>query len=73
LVSGLVGGIASSTAVAVATGRIAQKSPEKSTAALQARCWKLHHVPAHPRAVWIVSPAYGAALSGSFHSSSRSA
>lgn len=63
-VSGLVGGIASSTAVAVATGRIAQKSPEKSTAALQATLLGSSIMYLRILAlVWIVSPAYGAALS----------
>ncbi len=34
--SGLLGGIVSSTAVSIATGRIAQRSPERSVCALQA-------------------------------------
>lgn len=63
-VSGLVGGIVSSTAVAVATGRIAQKSPEKSTAALQATLLGSSIMYLRILAlVWIVSPTYGAALS----------
>lgn len=63
-VSGLVGGIVSSTAVAVATGRIAQKSPEKGGAALQATLLGSSIMYLRILAlVWIVSPTYGLALS----------
>lgn len=63
-VSGLVGGIVSSTAVAVATGRIAQKSPEKGGAALQATLLGSSIMYLRILAlVWIVSPVYGLALS----------
>lgn len=63
-VSGLVGGIVSSTAVAVATGRIAQNSPEKGGAALQATLLGSSIMYLRILAlVWIVSPTYGMALS----------
>jgi len=63
-VSGLVGGIVSSTAVAVATGRIAQRSPEKAGAALQATLLGSSIMYLRILAlVWIVSPSYGLALS----------
>lgn len=63
-VSGLVGGIVSSTAVSVATGRIAQKSPERGAAALQATLLGSSIMYLRILAlVWIVSPAYGSALS----------
>jgi len=63
-VSGLVGGIVSSTAVAVATGRIAQRSPEKAGAALQATLLGSSVMYLRILAlVWLVGPAYGLALS----------
>lgn len=63
-VSGLVGGIVSSTAVAVATGRIAQHAPEKSGAALQATLLASSVMYLRILAlVWLVGPAYGMALS----------
>lgn len=63
-VSGIVGGVVSSTAVAVATGRIAARSPEKAGAALQAAI--LGSSVMYLRIlvlVWIVSPAFGQELS----------
>lgn len=63
-VSGLVGGVVSSTAVAVATGRIAQRAPEKAGAALQATLLGSSIMYLRILAlVWIVGPAYGLALS----------
>jgi uncharacterized membrane protein (DUF4010 family) len=62
-VSGLVGGVVSSTAVAVAMGRLAGKEPSKSHAALQSAL--LASSVMYVRIlvlVWIVSPAYGHAL-----------
>jgi uncharacterized membrane protein (DUF4010 family) len=63
-VSGIVGGVVSSTAVAVATGRIAAKSPEKAGAALQSAI--LASSVMYLRIlvlVWIVSPTFGRELS----------
>jgi uncharacterized membrane protein (DUF4010 family) len=63
-VSGIVGGVVSSTAVAVATGRIAGRSPEKAGAALQAAI--LASAVMYLRIlvlVWIVSPEFGQELS----------
>jgi uncharacterized membrane protein (DUF4010 family) len=63
-VSGIVGGVVSSTAVAVATGRIAARSPEKAGAALQAAI--LASSVMYLRIlvlVWIVSPVFGQELS----------
>ncbi len=62
-VSGIVGGVVSSTAVAVATGRIASRSPEKAGAALQAAI--LASSVMYLRIlvlIWIVSPEYGREL-----------
>ncbi|MCB9495656.1 MAG: MgtC/SapB family protein [Fibrobacteria bacterium] len=62
-VSGLVGGIVSSTAVSVATGRIAQRSPEKAGAALQATLLASSVMYLRILAlVWMISPLYGSAL-----------
>ena len=63
-VSGLVGGVVSSTAVAVAMGRLAAKDPAKAGAALQAAL--LASSVMYLRIlvlVWIVHPLYGQALS----------
>lgn len=63
-VSGLVGGVVSSTAVAVATGRLAGREPAKAGAALQAAI--LASSVMYLRIlvlVWIVHPEYGRALS----------
>lgn len=63
-VSGIVGGVVSSTAVAVATGRIAGRSPEKAGAALQSAI--LASSVMYLRIlvlVWIVSPTFGQELS----------
>jgi uncharacterized membrane protein (DUF4010 family) len=63
-VSGIVGGVVSSTAVAVATGRIAARSPEKAGAALQSAI--LASSVMYLRIlvlVWIVSPVFGRELS----------
>lgn len=62
-VSGIVGGVVSSTAVAVATGRIAARSPEKAGAALQSAI--LASSVMYLRIlvlVWIVSPLFGREL-----------
>jgi len=63
-VSGIVGGVVSSTAVAVATGRIAGRSPEKAGAALQAAI--LASSVMYLRIlvlVYLVSPEFGRELS----------
>lgn len=63
-VSGIVGGVVSSTAVAVATGRIAGRSPEKAGAALQSAI--LASSVMYLRIlvlVWVVSPLFGRELS----------
>ena len=62
-VSGLVGGVVSSTAVSVAMGRLGAKDPSKSGAALQAAL--LASSVMYLRIlvlVWLVSPLYGLAL-----------
>jgi uncharacterized membrane protein (DUF4010 family) len=62
-VSGLVGGVVSSTAVSVAMGRLAAKDPAKGGAALQAAL--LASSVMYLRIlvlVWIVHPQYGQAL-----------
>lgn len=63
-VSGLVGGVVSSTAVAVATGRMARADPAKGGAALQAAILGSSVMYLRILAlVWIVSPTYGRELS----------
>lgn len=62
-VSGIVGGVVSSTAVAVATGRIASRAPEKAGAALQSAI--LASSVMYLRIlvlIWLVSPAFGREL-----------
>ncbi len=63
-VSGIVGGVVSSTAVAVATGRIAARSSEKAGAALQSALLASSVMYLRILAlIWIVSPVYGQELS----------
>lgn len=61
--SGMLGGIVSSTAVSIAVGRIAQKDPEKSGAALQASILASSFM--YPRnliLIALINPAFAAPL-----------
>lgn len=61
--SGLLGGIVSSTAVAIAAGRIAQRSPERSFSALQMSL--LASAVMYPRIlalIWVINPAIAGLL-----------